>query len=379
MSDPRMSSCTPRSLAVGLFALSLVAGSAGAQSLELVATQPVADFDVPTTQTVAIPLAFAGVARPVTGVGISALYTGVRRDNEDGLGPWSLDVELKAIAPDASMLSWNPIGGDVTIADYPLQDGTGGLPSVDANGNWSFEFSSDTPSSVWIYGLRNVELHLLADAPTMVDTFMATPDVARSWNRPFFIAGTSGLGPVAYHVFEFTVTVSGVYEFESVLSNSSDHFTFLYQGGFDDSQPLTNLLDYGLGNGNSPFNVPRGTSRISALLHAGTTYHWITSQWSRFAAIAPSTNTVSGPGLPVEPGPACTGDIADDFGTLNGGDAMVSFGDFLALLGLIGPCNGGDPGCPGDIADDFGTLNGGDGMVSFGDFLALLGLIGPCP
>jgi hypothetical protein len=32
----------------------------------------------------------------------------------------------------------------------------------------------------------------------------------------------------------------------------------------------------------------------------------------------------------------------------------------------------------GDIADDFGTI-GGDGLVSFGDFLALLGLIGPCP
>ena len=34
--------------------------------------------------------------------------------------------------------------------------------------------------------------------------------------------------------------------------------------------------------------------------------------------------------------------------------------------------------CPGDIADDFGTLVT-DGQVSFGDFLALLGLIGPCP
>ncbi len=78
-------------------------------------------------------------------------------------------------------------------------------------------------------------------------------------------------------------------------------------------------------------------------------------------------------------GPAeCPGDIADDFGTL-GSDGMVSFGDFLALLGLIGPCDGGStPGCTGDIADDFGTL-GPDGMVGFGDFLALLGLIGPCP
>ncbi len=73
----------------------------------------------------------------------------------------------------------------------------------------------------------------------------------------------------------------------------------------------------------------------------------------------------------------CPGDIADDFGTL-GGDGMVSFGDFLALLGLVGPCPGGTPGCTGDIADDFGTL-GPDGVVSFGDFLALLGLVGPCP
>ena len=72
----------------------------------------------------------------------------------------------------------------------------------------------------------------------------------------------------------------------------------------------------------------------------------------------------------------CIGDIADDFGTL-GSDDQVSFGDFLALLGLIGPCPGGTPGCTGDIADDFGTI-GGDGQVSFGDFLALLGLIGPC-
>ena len=71
----------------------------------------------------------------------------------------------------------------------------------------------------------------------------------------------------------------------------------------------------------------------------------------------------------------CTGDIADDFGSLSS-DGQVSFGDFLALLGLIGPCSGA-PGCTGDIADDFGTL-GADGQVSFGDFLALLGLIGSC-
>ena len=73
----------------------------------------------------------------------------------------------------------------------------------------------------------------------------------------------------------------------------------------------------------------------------------------------------------------CPGDIADVFGSL-GADGEVEFGDFLALLGLIGPCPGGTPGCDGDIADVFGSL-GADGEVEFGDFLALLGLIGPCP
>ena len=82
-------------------------------------------------------------------------------------------------------------------------------------------------------------------------------------------------------------------------------------------------------------------------------------------------------GDPFCDAPSCPGDLADDFGSL-GADGQVSFGDFLALLGLIGPCGGGTPGCAGDLADDFGTL-GADGQVSFGDFLALLGLIGPCP
>ncbi len=81
----------------------------------------------------------------------------------------------------------------------------------------------------------------------------------------------------------------------------------------------------------------------------------------------------------------CPGDIADDFGTLppqGGPDGQVGFGDFLALLGLVGPCPGGVPGCIGDFADDFGTLppqGGPDGQVGFGDFLALLGLVGLCP
>lgn len=77
------------------------------------------------------------------------------------------------------------------------------------------------------------------------------------------------------------------------------------------------------------------------------------------------------------PSDSCPGDIADDFGIL-GSDGMVSFGDFLALLALIGPCPGGLVGCDGDFADRFGSV-GADGFVDFGDFLALLSLVGPCP
>lgn len=74
----------------------------------------------------------------------------------------------------------------------------------------------------------------------------------------------------------------------------------------------------------------------------------------------------------------CVGDLADEFGAPNP-DGVVGFGDFLALLGLVGPCTGGIPGCEGDLAGGTGTVNGGDGMVDFGDFLALLGLVGECP
>lgn len=87
----------------------------------------------------------------------------------------------------------------------------------------------------------------------------------------------------------------------------------------------------------------------------------------------------------LEPSGGCVGDLADEFGSLppqGGPDGQVGFGDFLALLGLVGPCPGSQLGCTGDIADEFGSLppqDGPDGLVGFGDFLALLGLVGPCP
>ncbi len=70
------------------------------------------------------------------------------------------------------------------------------------------------------------------------------------------------------------------------------------------------------------------------------------------------------------------------------GDCVSINGD-TAVIGAPGGFGSGvQPGaaylftvplpCPGDIANELGELNP-DGMVSFGDFLALLGLVGPCP
>ncbi len=72
------------------------------------------------------------------------------------------------------------------------------------------------------------------------------------------------------------------------------------------------------------FNLPIG------LLQNNTRYYWQVEAQN----IAGTTLSSNGP---WSFSTRCLGDIADDFGT-PGNDGMISFGDFLALLGLIGPC-----------------------------------------
>ncbi len=157
----------------------------------------------------------------------------------------------------------------------------------------------------------------------------------------------AALGPTAGQVFEIMSSSGDTAEIVLGLTST------LVQAG--DTLPLTATLS---GSGSFSATYTIGVQDDPGVLGATTR--------------PPLTLTIE-----AMIGALCVGDIADDFGNL-GGDGMVSFGDFLALLGLIGPCPGGLPSCTGDIADDFGNL-GGDGQVSFGDFLALLGLIGPCP
>ncbi|HED54158.1 MAG TPA: hypothetical protein ENJ00_08150 [Phycisphaerales bacterium] len=332
-----------------------LAGSASGSD-KVVASASLGTLVVPTASGLTVQHTFAGLTEPISGVGLAGRYVTQSGDFTDGLGPWSLDVRLTSTAPGGNVLAWNPIGGDVTIADYPLQDGTGGLPSVAGDGQWTFDFDSTAPQSNWTYRIDNAVVYLLAEAPDISFSYDALPDPANQWNRPYYIEGVSGLGPVAYHAIEFTVDVSGVYDLTSILSNTSNHFTFLYQDGFDPALPLQNLLDYGLGNGFSPFGDPKGTSHISALLLEGRTYFWVTSQWSSTSTIAQAGNTIVGPGV-VTIAADCPADTNHD-GSLTPAD----FTAWIAAFNTSSPeCDqNGDGNCdPTDFTAWIANFNAG--------------------
>jgi hypothetical protein len=136
----------------------------------------------------------------------------------------------------------------------------------------------------------------------------------------------------------------------------------VYAAGASDMRRISQVFDIVSYN-----QLPRGDNR-SVILNDNGEMAWVAELEGKAALLK-----VLPPAVPS----ICIGDIADEFGTL-GADGEVGFGDYLALLGLIGLCPGGTPGCTGDIADEFGNL-GGDGVVDFGDFLALVSLIGSCP
>lgn len=342
--------------AIAAASILTIAGSAHAAD-KIIASIELGSIVVPTTTGASVMPTFEGLTELVTGVGLSGTFVVQTGDFKDGLGPWSLDVILNSTPPaGGSPLVWHPIGGDVTIADFPLQDGTTGIASADGNGTWTFDFQSDVPISNWIYRLDDTVVYLLADAEDITTNYDATPDTGNSWSRPYFIAGVSGLGPVAYHTFEFTVSESGLYDLTSILSTGGDHFTFLYEDGFDPAQPLNNLFDYGLGNGNSPFGAPRGTSEISALLFEGKTYTWVTSQWSAGSTIAPSTNTIVGPGVITETG-QCLADTNGD-----GSVTPADFSAWVAAFNAMAPeCDqNGDGSCsPADFSAWVANFNAG--------------------
>ena len=271
---------TRRNLAALTLATTACAAGAG---IRVIASFPASDIDIPSTGAV-VTLPVSGLSELASGFGITGRWTGVVRDTGGGIAPWSLDYGVTVTAPGGvTRSSPSPWFGDVTIADFPVADafdgfgGGGGLDGVNPNGTWTIAHDSGNPSP-WVAGLREVTYHLLATSePDVTFEYTENTQQGNAWNRPFFIEGVSGLGPVDYHLLAFTVDTSGLYSFESVLASGGDHWTCLYEGDFDDTQPLTNLHEYDLGNGFSPFDTPRGTSRFDQLLFEGTTYYWVNS------------------------------------------------------------------------------------------------------
>lgn len=320
-------------------------------ALRVVETVPLADLDVPAAGTVRV-VDFT-TAEPITGVGLSALWTAVVADSQNGTAPWSVDLGVTVTAPGGEMLDWPFVGGEVSIANYPLQDATGTFVGPTSAGSYTWAFSS--VQGVWVAGLRNVEAHAMTTVPDVTEIINGSTAMGPQWNRPFSIVGISSQGPVAYETLEFTVPVSGLYTFESVRADGTDNFTFLYEGGFEPTAPLADLLDYGLGNGFAVNNTPRGTSLIESLLIAGRSYTLVNSQWASFRPGGDYAMTITGPAAVTVAG-ACPFDF-DQSGVVGGADLAA----LLAAWGQPGPTD----------------LNA-DGVTNGADLALLLAAWGPC-
>jgi len=334
-------------LALPLVSVLAVVPTFGA--LRVIESVPGDDFDVDQTGTsVSVEFTAAG---PIDGVGFEGLWTAVVVGGAEA--PWSVDLGATVTPPGAGSTEWAKRGGEISIADYPLQDATA-LSSSGGAGEWSWGFTS--VSGPTVAGLRGVTFHALEEVPDVVEVINDTTAGGPMWDRPFSIVGVSGLGPVSYNALEFTVSESGLYVLESVLDTGLDHWASLYEGGFDPAQPLANQLDYGLGNGFDDNDTPRGTSRISALLIEGRTYTIVNSQWASFRSKDPYTMTITGPAAIVEAG-ACPADLD--------GDGSVASGD----LGIVLAAWGGSGAADLD----------GDGEVASGDLGVVLAAWGACP
>jgi hypothetical protein len=319
-------------------------------ALRVIETVPTPDLDVDETGTLTT-VEFTSSA--VDGVGIEATWTAVVADNANGTAPWSIDLGVNITSPSGTLTSWEPIGGEVSIADYPLQDAEP-LAAPGGSGTYDLEFTS--VSGPWVAGLRDVTLYALEQVPDVVEVRQGTTAGGPMWDRPFSIAGVSGLGPVSYHALEFTVSESGLYIFESVLDSGEDHWTSLYENGFDPEQPLANQLDYGLGNGFASNGSPRGTALIESLLIEGRAYTLVTSQWASFRTPGPWTLTITGPAAIVESG-ACPTDLDAD-----GSTTAADLAQLIAQWGTAG-------------AADFDA----SGATGPEDLATLIAAWGPCP
>lgn len=145
-------------------------------------------------------------------------------------------------------------------------------------------------------------LALPASAAFYIDDTTGSP----TYDRPLVdFSGISGVGDdVAYDVFSFSVSESGLYTVrsfaEGVLRDEAwDQMIFLYAGSFDPSAPLLNGVV-----GSDDFNGNIGVSGFDIALSTGIAYYLVTTSFypedtGRYL------NVLRGPGdiLPAIPEP----------------------------------------------------------------------------
>ncbi len=294
-------------------------------------------------------------AMAITGVGLTGDWSSISGDLSGGSYPWPLDLQVNLTTPESEEAVWQaPFTGDVSIGDFPINDGSGPLLSGEsAPGVYTFGFFDTINQPNALSEIANPVYHAMTTVPDVTYTYTATPDPKQVWDRPFFLGGVSGLGPTRYHVLEFSVDTAGRYDFTSILSTGGNHISFIYKGTFDDALPLENIFDYGLGNGFGAFGQPQGESGFSTLLFPGETYYWVTSTWQSSSPLVDSANTIVGPGVVTEVPDFCLSDFDKD------GD--VDLGDF-GVFGAAFNSTTGDANY--DARADFDN----DGDVDLGDF-----------
>lgn len=89
-----------------------------------------------------------------------------------------------------------------------------------------------------------------------------------------------------FDAFSFQVSASGSYGF--VSSAGYDNYTLLYQGAFDSTQPLSNLIEF-----NDDFLGNNRQSAVAQFLNTNITYIFVNTSYDGSGAF---TSVINGPG-----------------------------------------------------------------------------------
>jgi hypothetical protein len=192
------------------------------------------------------------------------------------------------------------------------------LANIDRDVKPSYGFTSKVFLAGSILGMS-----LLGVNPAYAATFTYSGNTtgAPTWNRPN--AGTpptvldSVTTAVPYNIFRFTVNVAGSYSFNS--SSPYDNYGFLYQGSFNPTSPLTNVI---IGNDDSSNILNTSLDYgFSTSLNTGTNY-FLVSTGFRNGDFGAFTTTIDGLGS-VSPVTASVPEPFTIIGTMVGGTAAL--------------------------------------------------------